>query len=195
MQLSPTLQTTTIENVHSFQSGENGVYFISVDKRNGGFVKVEKTDVISVLHHWTPKFSSVSQCGRGKTLRKLQCRRQFNRKRVLLNQCEGGVINAMSTVYARVGVGNFFLHFAGWRWKLNVERLQDMECPEKQSLKMLFMHKKKTIKIFYDMYFNYTVWNTKISVPISQTVLIYVCCRSRYNSDFSWRFRPCDDQS
>ena len=76
MHLAPTLQTTTIENVHSFQSGENGVYFVSVDNRNGGFVKVEKTDVVSMLHRCTPKFSSVSQCGRGKTLRKLQCRRQ-----------------------------------------------------------------------------------------------------------------------
>lgn len=36
-----------------------------------------------------------------------------NRKRVLMKQCERGVINAMSTVYARVGVGNFFLHLPG----------------------------------------------------------------------------------
>ena len=49
------------------------------------------------------------------------------------------------------------------------------------SIKMLFSHKIKTIPFFCDIYFNCTVKNTKIILPISQTVLLFACCRSRYN--------------
>ena len=49
---------------------------------------------------------------------------------------------------------------------------------KKQSLKMLFMHKNKIISFFA----TYTlIENTKITAPISQTVLLCGCCRSRYN--------------